>query len=464
MKKKTLTLVYIGLLGLILRLITINQSFWLDEATSGLVVRNYDYWGIINEFSVGDFHPPFYYLLLKAWAMIGGTGEIWLRGLSVFFGVGTVGVVYLVGKELNNITLAKLSALLMATAPLHVYYSQEARMYSMGAFLVSLAVYYFLRIIKTKADFWDWVGFGVCLALMLWTDYLLILVIPVFWIWGWRHDARLDRRKFLWSHVPLGVVAALWWDFFRQQLESGLGVRGSNWWGHLGAFSLKNLALIPVKFMVGRVGFENKIVYAAVVLSFGLMVVYLLRLISKKMGNLLIVWMWLVVPLVLGVGLSFLVPVLTYFRFIFVLPALYILLAEGLLRIKQKYFLPALVILLTANFLFLARYYQNSRFHRENWRGLVEYVRAESVENSRVVFVADSQMEGYKYYRSEADLAGPGDVDDSYDEVWLMRYVQDIFDPGDEVRRSIEELGYKKASEHDFNGVVVWRYKYANRD
>ena len=51
--------------GFLLRVISLNQSFWLDEATSGLVVRNFNLGEIITKFSPGDFHPPLYYLILK---------------------------------------------------------------------------------------------------------------------------------------------------------------------------------------------------------------------------------------------------------------------------------------------------------------------------------------------------------------------------------------------------------------
>lgn len=97
-KKTDGKLFFIIILALILRFIAINQSFWLDEATSGIVIRNLNFSQIISEFSPGDFHPPLYYFALKLWYLMFGSSEIALRSLSVIFGIGSVYLAYLVGK------------------------------------------------------------------------------------------------------------------------------------------------------------------------------------------------------------------------------------------------------------------------------------------------------------------------------------------------------------------------------
>jgi len=460
-KKRIPVVGYVLILGFIVRLIAIDQSFWLDEATSGLVVRNFGFVEIINKFALADFHPPLYYLVLKLWSMIGGTGEIWLRGLSILFGLITIYVVYLIGEEAKDRSLGNLAALLMAIAPLHVYYSQEARMYAMGALGVSLAVYLFLRVIKGKVKTWEWVGFGLALLFVFMTDYLLILILPIFWglALALNKKGKWWRLFCLW-HLPLVINLIAWWPIFSQQLIGGFGVKGTSWWGVLGALSLKNVVLVPIKLMIGRVGFESRYLYGIVVLGFGALVIYLLTMTRKKMGKLLVVWAWFLGPLVLGMGIAFFVPVLSYFRFLFVLPAFYILLAAGLLRVHEKWFFLFLLTILIGNAVFLGLYFKQERFHREDWRGLVTEIEKETGgKNYQVLFVADSQMEGYRYYDSEQELYfGKDGVIDGLEEVWLMRYVWDIFDPTDSVRMKVEERGYNKKEELNFNGVIVWRY------
>ena len=61
--------------GLVLRLIGLNQSLWLDEAITARVARNYGYQEIVEKFSVNDFHQPLYYLFIRGWGGVFGYSE-----------------------------------------------------------------------------------------------------------------------------------------------------------------------------------------------------------------------------------------------------------------------------------------------------------------------------------------------------------------------------------------------------
>ena len=172
-------------LAIILRLILINQSLWLDEAINILAVKNFSYSQLIIQYSIGDFHPPLFHLVLKFWTQIFGFSEIAARSFSVLTGVATVFVVYLIGKEIKSEKLGLISAVFLATAPLHIYYSQEARMYSLAAFLVTTLVYFFLKILKAGKPIF-WFLFSLILILTFYTDYLpYFILIPlnlyIFW-------------------------------------------------------------------------------------------------------------------------------------------------------------------------------------------------------------------------------------------------------------------------------------------
>src|SRR5260221_8953689 len=94
-------IIFILILSFGLRLMSLNQSLWLDEATSALTTRMNlsDFFG---KFIPGDFHPPLYYLALRVWAGVFGIYEIALRSLSILFAIGTIYLVYLIGKDLIN--------------------------------------------------------------------------------------------------------------------------------------------------------------------------------------------------------------------------------------------------------------------------------------------------------------------------------------------------------------------------
>src|SRR3989344_2891983 len=130
------------IISLILRLISINQSLWLDEAINVNNVASLDLKSLIGSYALSDFHPPLYHIILKGWALIFGVSEITARLPSVLFGIGTVFTTYLIGLKLFEKKTALIAATLISTAPLAIYYSQEARMYSLAAFLASLTVYF----------------------------------------------------------------------------------------------------------------------------------------------------------------------------------------------------------------------------------------------------------------------------------------------------------------------------------
>ena len=89
---------------------------------------------------------------------------------------------------------------------------------------------------------------------------------------------------------------------------------------------------------------------------------------------------------------------------------------------------------------------------------MVNFVEGQKTVKSITLFVADSNMEAYRYYDSNSKISGPGAMTGDYDQIWLMRYLQPVFDPFDTLRAKIQDAGYNKEGEYDFNGVVVWKY------
>jgi hypothetical protein len=98
-------------------------------------------------------------------------------------------------------------------------------------------------------------------------------------------------------------------------------------------------------------------------------------------------------------------------------------------------------------------YLFNSKYQRENWRGMTEVIGTDTI-----IFPSNSQKEALTYYRKEDQIVHFRDFNGGPSEIWLSRYVWDIFDPTDAARIKIENLGYNKTSEYNFNGVILWRY------
>jgi uncharacterized membrane protein len=147
-KKYTVWLIVIILAAWALRLYNLTyHSLWFDEAISVYWARQTTARILEVGFSlVEDRLPPLYYLMLKGWITLFGSGETSVRLLSVFFGVLLVPVVAEVARLLFNRGVALTTATLVTLNPFLIWYAQEARMYAPAVFFGALLVWAFLKL------------------------------------------------------------------------------------------------------------------------------------------------------------------------------------------------------------------------------------------------------------------------------------------------------------------------------
>jgi uncharacterized membrane protein len=146
----TILVLLIALLGLGLRFHRLGaQSLWYDEGFSVYLARMS--LGEITARTAADIQPPLYYYLLHAWIQIFGDREDALRSLSLLFGVLTIPLMAAVAWQLFRSPMASiLAALLVAVSPLHVWYGQETRMYTLWVWLCLLSSYLLLLVIQAQ--------------------------------------------------------------------------------------------------------------------------------------------------------------------------------------------------------------------------------------------------------------------------------------------------------------------------
>jgi mannosyltransferase len=150
-----LMLLVLVLLAYALRLHNLEAfSFWTDEGLTpersgypvAQILRNEI---LIQGYITKDTHPPLYYLVLHATRQVFGESDFAFRYPSVLFGVLLVPLIFQLARRMGDLTLGLLVALLAAVNPLQVYYSQEARMYTLLVLLVTGMSYVLWRAIQT---------------------------------------------------------------------------------------------------------------------------------------------------------------------------------------------------------------------------------------------------------------------------------------------------------------------------
>lgn len=150
-------------------------SLWHDEAFSALLIR-YDFSEMIERISL-DVHPPFYYILLRAWNFFFGDSLASLRGFSLFFWFLTVLTVYfLVIEAFKNKNLALFSSILISFNSFQIQYAMEARMYSLGNFLILLSCLFLLKALREKNIKW-WLFYSLTVLAGILTQYYIFFLI-----------------------------------------------------------------------------------------------------------------------------------------------------------------------------------------------------------------------------------------------------------------------------------------------
>jgi mannosyltransferase len=142
------------------RLPHIGQSMWVDEQFS-VHAAQHPLQGFSSNLVRNDVHPPLYYLLLHFWIKL-GTGDVWVRLLSLVIGIGVVGIACAIGWTLGGAEWALASGTLAALSPGLIWPSQEARDYILMTFCAGAAFLFLLRALRNPRGWASWVLFGLC--------------------------------------------------------------------------------------------------------------------------------------------------------------------------------------------------------------------------------------------------------------------------------------------------------------
>jgi mannosyltransferase len=203
-----------------------DAAIWFDEAFGAYLIQ-FSFVDVAR-YTATDVHPPLYYWVLKAWAGLFGTGELGLRSLSIFFALATIAMTFLLTRRLFGRKVALVALLFLALSPMLVRYADEARMYTMAAFIVVSATYALVKATDTQQRKW-WVIYGVLVGLGMWTHYFTALIWLSHWVWrAWLTYVRDASLKSWWkkfftkdwviAHIVAVGVFSPWLYFMVKQL------------------------------------------------------------------------------------------------------------------------------------------------------------------------------------------------------------------------------------------------------
>lgn len=162
-------------LGFFLRFYHLGfNSLWLDEAST-YTFASMSLTGIWQATSGGEFNPPLFYWMEHLMLSLGNNEAI-LRFIPALLGGLTIPLVYFAGKEFVDRNVGIIAAAACAFSPFLIYYSQEARAYSVMLFFIAFALVFFLQALKTDS-IQDWVIFGALSGLAFWSHFYALVII-----------------------------------------------------------------------------------------------------------------------------------------------------------------------------------------------------------------------------------------------------------------------------------------------
>lgn len=370
------------------------QSVAFDEGYS-LAVGSAAWPTLFQATLSSGVHPPLFYIIYKTVLPLWGPSEFGGRFVVVIAGLLTIPCLYQLGRRMFGRPVGLLAAALLALNPLHVWLSQEARMYGLLILLATLSMLFFWQALRTNQARY-WLALTVVNALLfnlhyfgLWLPFIQFVVLLT--------DFRRYFSRFrYWVLAQFGAgLALLPWIFFTAR-------RPAQTFG-IGFLDTPNLLDLPLTYWNLAIGLSWGAAWPLTVVAVGAVALaVLLGLVRPNTGfgpaQKLVVW-WLILP----VGLVWLISQRRSFyadRYLsFVIPAVILLISLGLTRLQKRgwrWLLMGAVLAANGYGLFLTS--RDPAFLKDDWRGAVAYITAREQPEDVILLYSTHIQFPFGYY------------------------------------------------------------------
>jgi len=417
--------VVLGLLaaGALLRFVALeHQSLWLDEFLAFLIGQG-ELGQVLARTRAIAGQSPFYYFVVEAWsALFGRDSALVVRALSATLGVVSLVQLYAFARRFVGESQARVALAILAFSPLHLYYSQEARMYPLLLVLVLALVHLCLAAARdaTARTFPRFAAIALLTAAALYTHYYAVLflaALDLFLVLTWRRSGPAILPIALAQLV--GAIAYLPWIPALLQAAEGGGNTFIRFVGLKGLYTAFTFALgyssvvldattkdaIPEQFIAA---WPRVLLAAAAFAALALQGVRALWRSDRDL--LLLLGLLLGLPVAIATLVSLRMPIISERYFSPGLPFFALLLACGVVAARglARWVPLGIAALLVAHS--LATYYFDPRFGNHDWPAAVRWVEARRTPGERLLFHPAFVEPCFRFYGRDA---GPGQgIDD----------------------------------------------------
>jgi len=425
-------------IAFLLRMLFIDsQSLWIDEVATYDQISKESILAVYKTIMVNEGHiGPLYHIVIHLFSLIFGTAEWALRLPSAIFGTISVYLIFLITKETFGNKSASIASVFFALSPIHIWYSQEARMYSLWIMLILLHVTIFLWTFK-KSSLLRWVILTIVSALSVWTLINSLFIFFAIGIYLIILSKKHFKELIIYSLSTIIAVASYtpgFIAFFQKSKISVGSTRVTSIFDLVYAFITFNVgttlgpSLVEIRSTLKIYGANaaNHLIsqYGALLipamLLFTCLFLFSLYMIKKDIDQKkLLIIILLFIPLFTIFMVAFISPTLPFnVRYILcTLPFYIIILTYGISTISKRFSKIAIPILLIPIFLSLFNYYFNSNYSKLNFRKLIKHLNEKmntgdkalivSEYSSRQILYYDTENEKYKYNLHTHDKTAP---------------------------------------------------------
>jgi mannosyltransferase len=360
-------------LATLLRLFTIDaQGLWFDELF-GIYYTRAPLAEMLRGIALEGTKFPFYYTVVHFLTGL-GPPELVVRLYSTGWALLSIPLIYNLGKVLLSERAGWWAAVVLALNPFHVFFSQEARPYTLLMFLALLAMYVFVKLTR-RITAGLLVALTVAHALLLLTN-LFGLLIPfvqfIFMITDLRRHRRLFRRWYVVNIIA--VIPLLLWYGYGYIARGSL--RFSAAWMPL--TTIVDLPLTLQNFLLGNLeGFHVLIVVAA-----GVLLVWALRRTPKPARKMLLLWLFpIVIVWLVGTRRN-----IYGDRYLIVtLPALLLLFGYALSVLPRRVGLAIRAVAVVILLIGVVQVYSSPLYRKDQWREAARWVAANEQARDAIV-------------------------------------------------------------------------------
>lgn len=361
------------------------KTFWFDEGMSVGIAR-LDFYNFLRILWRREGNMSLYYLALRGW-MHPGSSPAFVRSLSVLFSLGAIAAIYFLGHRLFNSATGLIASALLAFNAWEIRYAQEARSYTLMVLLCILSSLFFARYVESSSPR-DRRFYIALSTLAVYAHFYSGLLFAAHGCWlrlrdGQRAAAELRRT---WSRIAiLSAPVAIF--------IAATGAGPLNW------IQRPGLAVLW-KFLLDICGNGGPLLVAAYAIL--CLVALMTGRGPSQMSSIRLLTLWIALPIAIILVVSIARPLFVPRYFFLCLPAVCLMAAVGLSRLRTPLLIAsALLLVLVFSFRGDLSYYRNDfDIKRDDWRTATEYLRTNSTAGDAIMFHVAMARMPYEYYKS----------------------------------------------------------------